>query len=876
MTLNIKQKLRLAPVLCLILFTVVVAISYFGEQRLNAFTEATRALEQQRMSLQMLFRGINESLLTDGSPDSVAVSEEGITGFDERYRQLLTRVTDPKLLAQLKTEVGPMWQALRDATPPFLKINDMNPEDDALMVSYGRFLVDGAILMDKVQELARYSEVLARNGARHITQLVSSAVVTSLLGMLWLFWHLYRVIAIPLNELRSSMLDVSDGEGELLERIDGHRQGLQHFDEQALRQEITALSYSYQFMLTGIREHLTLRQEAELELKKLNQDLEQRVAVRTQALEAANDQMKAEIIQREQTQQDLERSRRDNARVLESVGEGIYGIDPQGRITFANPAAAAMLGYQSAEMIGQPAHALFHHTRANGEPYPIDECLALAAAKAGERRRIEDEIFWRRDGSGFPVEYVANPVKEDGQTLGVVVVFRDISEQKLSEARIYRLAHYDVLTELPNRTLFKEHVEQAMIQTQRQTRGLAVLFLDLDHFKKVNDTLGHPFGDKLLTLVSHRITDRLRPDDVVSRGGGDEFIVLLRDVRGIEDVSRVAKQLIEDIAAPVHLDGYQLSVSASVGISLYPQDGHDVATLQRNADTAMYQAKAEGRGTFRFFTESMNRAIMERLELESALRQATADSAFELAYQPQVRLNDGAVIGMEALLRWEHPEKGPIGPDRFIPVAEESGLIVAIGEWVLRTACRQFRGWLDEGLAPDRFSVNLSARQFRDSGLKDKVQDALKANDLEPHHLELELTESCVMENPEASIAILSELKAMGVQVAVDDFGIAYSSLSYLKRLPVDRLKIDRSFVCDIPQDSDDEAITETIISMAHNLGLQVIAEGVETREQLEFLQGKGCDEIQGFLFSRPLNSQRLGELLRQERRSESRAVQSL
>ncbi len=876
MTLNIKQKLRLAPVLCLILFTVVVAISYFGEQRLNAFTLATRALEQQRMSLQMLFRGINESLLTDGSPDSVAISEEGITGFDERYRQLLTRVTDPKLLAQLKTEVGPMWQALRDATPPFLKINDMNPEDDYLMVSYGRFLVDGAILMDKVQELARYSEVLARNGARHITQLVSGAVVTSLLGMLWLFWHLYRVIAIPLNELRSSMLDVSDGEGELLERIDGHRQGLQHFDEQALRQEITALSYSYQFMLTGIREHLTLRQEAELELKKLNQDLEQRVAVRTQALEAANDQMKAEITQREQTQQDLERSRRDNARVLESVGEGIYGTDPQGRITFVNPAAAAMLGYQSAEMIGQPAHALLHHTRANGEPYPIEECLALAASKAGERRRIEDEIFWRRDGSGFPVEYVANPVKEDGQTLGVVVVFRDISEQKLSEERIYRLAHYDVLTELPNRTLFKEHVEQAMIQTQRQTRGLAVLFLDLDHFKKVNDTLGHPFGDKLLTLVSHRITDRLRPDDVVSRGGGDEFIVLLRDVRGIEDVSRVAKQLIEDIAAPVHLDGYQLSVGASVGISLYPQDGHDVATLQRNADTAMYQAKAEGRGTFRFFAESMNRAILERLELESALRQATADSAFELAYQPQVRLNDGAVIGMEALLRWEHPEKGPIGPDRFIPVAEESGLIVAIGEWVLRTACGQFRRWLDEGLAPDRFSVNLSARQFRDSGLKDKVQDALKANDLEPHHLELELTESCVMENPEASIAILSELKAMGVQVAVDDFGIAYSSLSYLKRLPVDRLKIDRSFVRDIPQDSDDAAITETIISMAHNLGLQVIAEGVETREQLEFLQGKGCDEIQGFLFSRPLNSQSIGELLRQERRAESRAVQSL
>ncbi|MDJ0808336.1 MAG: EAL domain-containing protein [Gammaproteobacteria bacterium] len=863
MKLNIKQKLRLAPAICLVLFIAVVVIHYFGEHRIHALTEASRALEQQRMSLQMLFRGINESLLTDGSPDSVAISEASIKTFDERYERLLKLAMNPVLLARLEQEVGPKWQVLRSKTPPFLKINDMNSDDDLLMVRYGRFLVDGNALMDEIQALADYSGVLAREGAKNINLLVLVVIVFSVLSMLWLFWHLYGVIAVPLNTLRASMLEVSDGEEELLERIDNHRQEPAKLDEQDLQHEITALHHSYQFMLASIHEHLTHSQETEAELQILNQELEQRVAMRTQALQNLNEQMREQILQREKTQEKLERSKRENLRILETVGEGIYGTDSKGIISFVNPAAARLLGYEPAEMIGKAAHPLFHHTLPSGERYPSEACPALATMQSGESQLIKGELFWRRDGSSFPVEYLANPVQEDGCILGTVVVFRDISEQKRSEERIHHLAHYDVLTDLPNRTLLKEQAEQAMLQTQRRTRGLAVLFLDLDHFKKVNDTLGHPFGDRLLKLVAQRIVNRLRPDDIVSRVGGDEFVVLLRDVLEIKDVSRVAEQLIEDIVKPVNLDEYQLSVGTSIGISLYPQDGHDVVTLQRHADTAMYQAKAEGRGTYCYFNESMNRATRERLELESALRKATTDGNFEMAYQPQVRLADGGVIGLEALLRWDHPERGSIGPDRFIPVAEESGLIVAIGEWVLRTACGQFRRWIDEGLAPSRFSVNLSGRQFRDAGLKHKIQDALKTNNLDPSQLELELTESCVMDDPESSIAILTELKAMGVKVAVDDFGIAYSSLSYLKRLPIDRLKIDRSFVCDIPQDTEDMAITGTIISMAHNLGLEVIAEGVETKEQLEFLQSKGCDEVQGFLFSRPLSRQDLGMFLK-------------
>ena len=867
MSLSIRQTLILAPVLFLVVFTVASMLTYISEHRLMALTVTSRALEQQSMHLQMLFRGVNESLLTDGTPYSLSIAEAGIAGFEDQHRRLLASVTNPQLLSALKTEIGLGWQKLRDEVQQLLRVNDVSSEDDALMVQYGRSLVDGELLLDKLQELARYNEVRVGDGARQVTRIVIGIIVLSLLTMLWLFRHLYTVIAVPLNELRSSMLDVSDGEEELMERIERHRHAVSDLEGQVLREETTALHHAFQFMLAGIGEHLSRRLEAESELQYLNQELEHRVGARTYELQRVVERMKTEIAQRESTQQALEQARRDNDRVLEAAGEGICRTDHQGRITFVNPAAAEMLGWEPTEMIGQDFHRLFHHTRPDGRPYPVEESQALAVMQGGERRQIDDELFWRRDGSSFPVEYVATSVQEDGRASGVVVVFSDISEKKRSEEKIYRLAHFDVLTELPNRNLFNEHVEQAMLQTRRRGRGLALLFLDLDRFKYVNDTLGHPAGDRLLAVIAHRLVERLRSDDVVSRIGGDEYTVLLRDVHGSEEVTGVAMQLLNDIAEPLQLEGHQLSVTASIGVSMYPQDGRDVATLQRNADTAMYQAKAEGKGTFRFFPESMNQAARERLMLESELRRAIVDEDLELAYQPQVRLSDGVVIGMEALLRWEHPGKGPIGPDRFIPVAEDSGLIIPIGEWVLHTACRQFRRWMDDGLEPERISVNLSARQFRDSELHDKIRDALEMHGLEPGHLEVELTESCVMDNPEASIAILSDLMSIGVRVAIDDFGIAYSSLGYLKRLPIDRLMIDRSFISGIPEDNDDAIITATIISMAHSLGLDVIAEGVETEDQLTFLRGKDCDELQGYLFSRPLNRQGLEELLSQRRR---------
>jgi diguanylate cyclase (GGDEF)-like protein len=426
------------------------------------------------------------------------------------------------------------------------------------------------------------------------------------------------------------------------------------------------------------------------------------------------------------------------------------------------------------------------------------------------------------------------------------LVYRDIAERRRAEEKLRVVSTHDSLTALPNRTLLHERLSHALAKAQRHGRQLAVLFIDLDRFKNVNDTLGHDAGDRLLQVTAQRLYDCLRETDTMARQGGDEFVVLMDELTDHEPITRVSQRILDAVAQPLVIDGQELHITASIGISVYPEDGR---TLLRNADIAMYRAKEKGRNNFQFYSAQIDNYSVERLALESGLRRAVEREEFMLHYQPKVNIASGLITGMEALLRWQHPELGGVAPGRFIPIAEENGLITPIGAWVLKTACMQNRAWQRQGVRRFPVAVNLSPRQFSGESLLDDVKAALDASGLAPADLELEITESMVMNNPEQAVSQLQQLKELGVRVAIDDFGIGYSSLAYLKRFPIDSVKVDRSFVEDIPEDVNSMAIAQAVIAMAHNLRLKVVAEGVESEAQLGFLRGEGCDEIQGHYF---------------------------
>lgn len=448
----------------------------------------------------------------------------------------------------------------------------------------------------------------------------------------------------------------------------------------------------------------------------------------------------------------------------------------------------------------------------------------------------------------------------------------DITERKHSEERLQYMANHDPLTGLPNRALYMEHLRLALMTAKRRQRLVAVLFLDLDRFKLINDTLGHTIGDLLLKAVAEQLNVCLRrsdtvarlnsTNDTVARLGGDEFTLLLTDIAHAQDVPIVVQRIVSVFRAPFFIEGHELFVTPSIGISLYPNDGDTPDKLLRNADTALYRAKEQGRNNYQFYHPEMNAKVSERLAMENSLRKALEKNEFLLHYQPQIDLNTGAIVGMEALVRWHHSESGLISPAKFIPLAEETGLILPIGEWVLRTACAQNKAWQEAGLSPIRVAVNLSGRQFQQRNLVETVRRILTDTGLGAEYLELELTESILMQKIEIITSVLSEIDAMGIQISVDDFGTGYSSLSYLKRFPISTLKVDRSFVNDITTDPDDAAITSAIINMAHSLKLKVIAEGVETGDQLSFLRSLKCDGMQGYFFSRPLAAEDATKLL--------------
>jgi diguanylate cyclase (GGDEF)-like protein/PAS domain S-box-containing protein len=556
-----------------------------------------------------------------------------------------------------------------------------------------------------------------------------------------------------------------------------------------------------------------------------------------------------DISERKRAEEALRDSEARFRAMAEHSADWIWSTDILGRYTYSNQRGVDNLGYALEAFLELDKAKLLHP-----DDLPLFQ-QTLKHAVSARQGWQNIELRWRhRDGSYRTLESNASALfDEAGQLIGFQGVDRDITERRKAEARIEFLAHHDALTGLPNRVLLRDRFEHALALAERARSRVAMLFIDLDNFKVVNDTLGHAAGDELLLTVVERLSGCTRESDTISRQGGDEFILLLDNVPDQETVERIASDILVRLAEPVEINDHVLNASCSIGISVFPMDGSNFDSLLKKADAAMYDAKGAGRNTYRFFDEQMNLQAHEHLLLQNRLHQALFRAELYLHYQPQLEIGSGKVIGVEALLRWNNPDLGEVGPDRFIPVAEGCGLIVPIGAWVMEEACRQAQALRQTGWPDLTMSVNLSAMQFRRSGLIETVAGALERSGLPPHLLELELTESILLQDVDKTLDTVQQLKALGVRLSIDDFGTGYSSLSYLKRFAVDRLKIDRSFVRDISTDPDDAAIVRAIIQLARSLHLGIIAEGVETLAQLEFLGAEGCQEVQGFLFSRPL-----------------------
>lgn len=547
--------------------------------------------------------------------------------------------------------------------------------------------------------------------------------------------------------------------------------------------------------------------------------------------------------------------------VFENSEEAIIVTDSANRIVSVNPAFVRITGYEDKDVTGRDPKIMGSGRHGKEFFSGMWDSINKAGSWQGE---IWDR---RKNGELYPKWLSISTIKDEkGGVANYIGIFADITERKKAEERLDYMAHFDALTKLPNRLLLKDRAEQAITSSHRSKSKAGILFLDLDNFKNINDSFGHRFGDTLLQAVSERLKDVLRESDTIARIGGDEFIVLLSGIDSAGEAARVARKITDSMREPFALEGHTMSITTSIGISLYPDDGADYDTLMKNSDTAMYRAKEVGRDTYQFFTQEMNDRVLERLSIENSLRQAIKMEEFILHYQPQVDIGTGSITGIEALIRWQHPENGLVPPGRFIHIAEDSGLIVPIGEWVLRTACRQNREWQKAGLPAVPMAVNLSPVQFRQENLLDVVKRAVRDAEIDPQYLEIEVTERAVMHNVDEAVALMKKLKGMGLKLTVDDFGTGYSSLSYLKRFPIDKLKIDQSFVRDINSDPNDAAITLAIISMSHSLGLKVIAEGVETAEQLAFLKEHGCDEIQGYYFSKPVPPDEFSKLFSTKR----------
>lgn len=543
--------------------------------------------------------------------------------------------------------------------------------------------------------------------------------------------------------------------------------------------------------------------------------------------------------------------------LTESAMDIVTVLDECGVIVYQSPSVKHLLGHDPGDMIGRSQFDLIHRDDVTSMRNMFQELIVRGEMTRAIEFRVRTSV-----GTWRTLESIGKNCLDIPAVRGIIVNTRDVTDRKAIQQRIQHLAYHDALTDLPNRSLMQDRISQAIGRAARSTKRFAVMFIDIDNFKNINDTLGHDVGDELLRQIAKRLTDCVRTHDTIARQGGDEFIVLLDQLKGHLGATRVAQKVLDALRAAFSLSGAEQHVSGSIGIALYPEDGQDAPTLLKNADTAMFHSKAQGKNTYQFFTTQMNIAVKRRAAMESNLRAAVKNGDFSLVYQPQIDLNSGEIVALEALVRWVSPQSGTIMPSEFIPLAEETGLINEIGEWVLKEACLQAKKWLDAGMPRRRMAVNLSARQLADKRFVELLASILDETKLDPSLLELEITESQVMRQGEGSVSRLNEIASMGIQLAVDDFGTGYSSLSYLKRLPISKLKIDQSFVRDITIDPNDTAIVVAIISMAKSLDLETIAEGIETAGQLTLLRAKGCRVGQGFYFSVPMSADDLAPLL--------------
>ena len=672
-------------------------------------------------------------------------------------------------------------------------------------------------------------------GKMSLFYLMISLVITGIV-----FWV---VIALLLDKSIVRRISRLSNEVEVI----GHKDSLRELVTIDGNDEISTLANAFNNTYGKLH-------ETKAELESAQSELELRVIERTEELASANKYLSQEIEDRKKAEQKI----KIQASAIDSAGDMIVITTPTGVVEFVNSAFEKETGYKKSEIIGK-------HIRIvnSGELSTQFYKQLWDTILKGETWRGEI-INRRKDGSLIHEEETITPIFNDELKIEhYLAIKRDITEKKAYEERLNIMAHQDALTALPNRLQFSDILTRRLNASSITGESLAVMFIDLDHFKDVNDTYGHNVGDQLLKEVAFRLMKTMRKGDVIARMGGDEFTVITNGGCTHEDVSEIAQRILDTFDEPVMIMGREHFISASVGISVYPEDADDVEVLVKNADTAMYQAKESGRNAYKFYENDMNQFAQERFLLEASLRRAMSNNEFIVYYQAQVDAGSGCVNGAEALVRWQNPELGLVCPDRFIPVAEQSGLIVEIGEWVLRTACEQNKKWQDLGYPPISMAINISARQFKERGdLLEKIKRTLDETKMDPSFLDLELTESTLMYDPERSAITLKELRQLGVKISIDDFGTGYSSLNYLKRFDVSSVKIDKSFVKDITTNLDDAAISKAVIAMAHGLGLNVLAEGVETIEQLEMLNELDCDNIQGYFINKPMPAEEFTRIL--------------
>ncbi len=610
---------------------------------------------------------------------------------------------------------------------------------------------------------------------------------------------------------------------------------------------ITELRHGRQRLFTGIVRDITERKRAEEELRRAHDDLEARVEERTCELTR-------EIAERRQAEESL----RLAGKVIDNLTEAVVIVDPNFKVTAVNPAFTQITGYITREVIGKTP-PFYKALRENGDLFKqMRTSIKAKGSWEGE--------FWnkRKNGEDYAERLSFSAITgEKDNVQHYAAVISDVTERKKAEEQIHYQANFDTLTGLPNRSLFQDRLNLALPSMSRTDRKLALMFIDLDGFKLVNDTLGHDIGDLLLKKTAKRLGTCVREGDTVARLGGDEFTILMPNLLDPRHAPIVSQRVLDALAKPFHLKGNEAFISASIGITIFPDDASETEELLKNADAAMYRAKEQGKANFQFFTPDLNAVVQERMVLKKGLAKALENGEFELHYQPKLEIKSGRITGVEALMRWNNPDLGMVSPIKFIPVMEETGQVVEMGEWAIRIACLQHREWRQAGLPRIRIAVNLSPRQLRDSSFVPIVESVLRETGVEPVGLELEIIESLLMSDSGDALKALDKLHEMGIHMAMDDFGTGYSSLSYLKRFPIDTIKIDRTFVSDITTSPDDAEIIRTIISMGHTLNRKVIAEGVETDQQLSMLRDYRCDEIQGYFFSRPLPASKATEFIK-------------